>query len=266
MSIQANGNNLLIGRGKAYFDRYVSGVPSGNFRFLGVGPKFEITPSSTEKDRYDMSRAAAPLLTTVTTQQDHKLVIDLDEFTKDNLALALFGTTSVVTQATTAVTAETVFTGLAATLLPDTILRLKNRNVPFTGTGALVLTATPGPTPMVLGTDYEMEDGEMGLIRILSTCTTIATITAITAAYTPTTGTFSRVAAGVDTNIYGVVMFKGDPANGPAMEVEAWKVRIKPSAALALIADDYGLITLEGRVIADAVNHPTAPLYQVTYR
>lgn len=268
--MQANGNNMVIGRGKIYFDRYVNGVPSGLLRFMGVGPKFDVTPSSTEKDRYDMTKAAAPLLVTTTTQQDHKVVIDLEEFTKDNVALALFGTASTVTQGTTPVTSEAVFSGPAGKLLPDTILRLKNRNVPFTGTGALVLTATAGgsPTPLVLGTDYEEEDSEMGLIHILPgySAVTLGTTTLITAAYTPAASTFSRVAAGVDTGIFGTLVFKGDPANGPAMEIEVWKVRIKPSAALALIADDYASMSLEGRVIADAINHPTAPLYQVTYR
>lgn len=270
MSIQANPNNLLIGRGKAYFDRYVNNVPTGNFRFLGNAMKFEITPSTTEKDRYDMTQKSSPLLATVTTQQDHKFTIDLDEFTKENVALALFGTTSVVTQGTTPVTSETIFTGLAGTLLPDTVLRLKNRNVPFTGTGALVLTATGSgsPTALVLGTDYEAEDSEMGLIHILPTYATVtlASTTLITAAYTPTTGTFNRVAAGVDTNIHGALIYKGDPVNGPAQEVEVWNLRIKTSGAIALITDDYGSLPLEGRVIADTANHPNSPLYQVTYR
>ena len=265
MPIQANESNLLIGRGKAYFDRYVNGAPTGNFRFLGDASKLEITPSSTEKERYTMTKAAAPLLATVTTQQVHKVTVDLGEFTKDNLALALFGTAATVTQAATPVTAETIWSGTAASLVADTILRCANRNIT-----SLVLTATAGSTPtaLVLGTDYEIEDAEMGLIRILPGFSTVplATVTLIKAAYTPTVGTFSRVAAGVDTNIHGVLLFKGDPANGPAMEVEVWNTRIKPSAALALIADDYGAITLEGQVIDDSGNHPTAPLYQVTYR
>jgi hypothetical protein len=265
MSTQANQANLLVGRGKLYFDRYVNGVPTGIFRFLGDCSKLEVTPSSTEKERYTMTKAAAPLMAMVTTQQVHKVTIDAGEFTKENVAIALFGTSSSVTQATTAVTAENVFTGVAGTLLPDAILRLKNRNVPFTGTGALVLTATPTAT-LVLGTDYEVEDAEMGLIYILPTCSTVATITGISAAYTPAASTFNRVAAGLDVNIHGVLVFKGDPANGPAMEVEVWNLRIKPAAAIALIVDDFGMITLEGQAIDDSINHPLAPLYQITYR
>jgi hypothetical protein len=264
MASEANGDFLYLGRGKFYFNRLLNGAYQG-LRFIGNVSKGEITPTSTEKQIFASTKAAAPLLKTVTTQQTHTMTLDMSEWDAENVALGLFGTTSVVTQNTATVTAETIFTAASDGIKANTILRLANRSV-----SAVVLTATGSgsPTPLVAGTDYEIDDAVLGLIRILPTATTVAltAITLINAAYTAATSTFTRVAAGTDTEIVGQLVFMGDPASGPQMDVEVWKLRIKPSSALSLISDDFGVISLTGDVQDDSINHPNAPLYQVTYR
>lgn len=264
MSMQANPDFLSIGAGKFYFNRLVNGVYAG-LRFIGNVSKGDMTPTATKKQFFASTKATAPLLKTVATQQTHTLTMDLSEFSKENVALGLFGTSTIVTQDVATVTAEEIFNAATPGIAPDTILRLDNRNV-----SAIVLTATGSSTaiPLVKDLDWEIEDAEMGLIRILPTAVTVPlnTITLIKAAYTAALSTFTRVAAGVDTDITGQLVFIGDPASGPALELEVWSLRIEPSAALSLITTDFSSISLSGDVQDDSINHPDEPLYRVTYR
>ena len=55
-----NGNNILLGRGKIYFDRFdSSGVRTGEL-FLGNCPTFEITPTSARTSRSTRAPTGRP--------------------------------------------------------------------------------------------------------------------------------------------------------------------------------------------------------------
>jgi hypothetical protein len=250
MPAAANGDNLYIGRGKFYFDRYGSNMqPSGVLRFVGEADKGDISISSTNKSRYTTTKATNNKIASVDTQQTHTIAMDLMEFTKENLALALLGDVSTFTQSVTPVTSES----LAATHAIGDILQLKGRNP-----SSLILTGSSGP--LALGTDYEIEDQKIGLIRMLTAGTTVS------AAYTPGTTALPRIAAGQNTAIYGRLVFVGDPTIGPGFDVEAWKVKFMSAGVLSLLSDDFDKMSLNGEILDDSINHPSAPLYQVTYR
>lgn len=120
-----------------------------------------------------------------------------------------------------------------------------------------------GATTLVLGTDYIVVDASLGFIQTLAG----GTLTAgepITCSYTSGAFSISQVRAGTTADIRGELTFIGDPASGPILHVEFWKVQMTPSAAVALITDDFANFTLTGEVLADAVNHPTAPLYLIS--
>lgn len=250
MPASANGDNLYIGRGKFYFDRFGSNMqPSGTLRFVGEADKGDISISSTNKSRYTTTKATNNKIASVDTQQTHTIAMDLMEFTKENLALALLGDVSTFTQSVTPVTAES----LATAYKVGDIFQLKGRN-PTT----LVLTGSS--SALVLGTDYEIEDLKLGLVRMLTVGTTLS------AAYTPGTTGLSRIAAGQNTAIYGRLVFVGDPTLGPGFDVEAWKVKFMSAGVLSLLSDDFDKMSLSGEILDDSINHPSAPLYQVTYR
>ena len=55
-----NGNNILLGRGKIYFDRFdAAGVRTGEL-FLGNCPTFEVTPTSPRTSRSTRARTSPP--------------------------------------------------------------------------------------------------------------------------------------------------------------------------------------------------------------
>lgn len=252
MPSAANGNNLFIGAGKFYFDRFdpTTGLPSGMRRFVGEVDKGDITISSTNKTRYTTTKATNNKIASIDLQQTHTIALDLMEFTKENVSLALLGTPYTVTQPVTPVTAESL---AATSYAVGDIYQLAGRN-PTT----LVLTGAS--TALVLGTDYEIEDLKLGLVRMLTAGTTL------TAAYTPGTTALPRIAAGQNSSIHGRLIFVGDPINGPSFDLEAWNVKFMSGGVFSLLGTDFETMTLSGEILDDSVNHPTAPLYQVTYR
>lgn len=253
MPASANGDNLYIGRGKFYFDRFCTNMqPSGILRFVGEADKSDISISSTNKSRYTTTRATNTKIASVDTQQTHTIALDLLEFNKDNLALALLGTSAPVTQSGSAISNEAVSASAAA----GSIYKLRYRNI-----SAVTLKVGASTLPTDL---YEIEDPRLGLVRIFLDATIGAG--ALTASYTSDTFTFDRIAAGQNTAIYGRLVFVGDPTLGPGFDVEAWKVKFMSAGVLSLLSDDFDKMSLSGEILDDSINHPSAPLYQVTYR
>ena len=252
MPTAASGDNLYIGRGKFYFDRFdpISLLPTGVRRFVGEVDKGEISISSTNKTRYTTTKASNNKIASIDINQTHTIAVDLMEFTKDNVALALLGTASSFTQSATPITGESLCTTHAV----GDVLQLASRNP-----SSLVLTG-PSSTTLVLGTDYEIEDQKLGLVRMLTSGTTVS------AAYTPGSGSLSRIAAGTNVAIYGRLIFVGDPMNGPGFDVEIWKVKFMSGGVFALLSDDFDKMSLSGEILDDSTNHPSQPLYQLTYR
>lgn len=260
MSLQANGNNLLLGRGRLYFDRKNAAGAFQGLRFLGEASKLEIAPSTEKKDRFTSVKSAATKIASVIVSQTHTLNIELMEYTPDNIALALMGDSVAFTQAGGAVVAEALSGGVNAQ--PGRVYQTAQRNI-----SAVAVKA--GGVAAVLGTDYTIEDASTGLIYLVPggafDGTKIATIDYTGAAVLAAAAKY-KIQGGLESLIEGKLVFVGDPANGTPYDAEVWKVRISPSGALALITDDFGNIPLTGEVMDDSQNHPTEPLYRITQR
>ncbi len=250
MALEANPNELYLGRGKLYFDRFdSSGKPTG-YRFLGNCSKLELTPNVTVKEFYEHTRSAALKIANIPVQQKHTLAIDMSEgFQPDNAALALLGdTASLSSTSPTIVTEEPV----AASSGAGRVYRLQNRNI-----SGLAISA--GGTPLVEDTDFSVINPVTGMVHILTPQTA-----AITANYNSGTVAAMQMRAGLTANIRGSLIFEGDPANGPILDIQFWIVQIQPSAAIALITDDFATLSIAGECLADAVNHPESPIYTIT--
>jgi hypothetical protein len=259
MPTVADGSKLLLGRGKLYFDRWLPGTttPTGA-RMLGDCAKFDILPSVQTKDRYLSTKATATKLATVNITQQHMVQIEMGEYDPETVAVALLGDTALVTQAATPVTGESLTTSVNLGRIYQTAKRL-------IGT----ITVHQGATVLVAGTDYEVEDATMGLIRILPTSVTVTAGSAITIDYTPTAiiaPGLTKVSAGLESKIDGKLLFVGDPAQGHQWDGEFWHVRFTPNGALSLITSDFANIPVQAEVLDDSVLHPAEPLYRLTQR
>lgn len=256
MAQEANGANLLLGRGKIYFERNnpTTGAGTG-LEFLGNCTQLEITPSVERREKFSSTRSSATKLASVPISQSHQVAITMDEYVPYNLALALMGDAGLLAQASSTVTGETLTTSVK-----------KGRSYTTAFRKISTVVVKKGASTLVLGTDYEILDATRGLIRILPGSVTVVDGDTVTVDYAYAADTSEKVAGGTVGKIEGRLVFIGDPVNGPVYDLEIWKISINPAGALALIQDDFGNIPLQGEILDDATNHPTEPLYRMVKR
>ena len=108
MPENVDGNKILLGRGKIYFDRYDSNDALTGEYFLGNCPTFEITPTPEEIKKHSSATASADLIASDVIRTSLGIHIVGDEFSKENLARALYGGTSTLSQTGSAVTDEAI--------------------------------------------------------------------------------------------------------------------------------------------------------------
>lgn len=251
-----SSENLLLGKGQVFFDRFDAAGLSTGMKHLGNVETFELTTADDNVDKFSSMSAGAPLYKRVNRRRTITLKITGDEFHPENMALVTMGSQSTLAQAATAVVAEPI----SPATFPGTYYATKKLG-PIT---AVVLHF--GATVGVLGVDYAIINAAVGVVRILPG--TILT-GAVTIDYTPTVYATPSgpqvVHGGVSGIVQGHIMFLGDPSTGPKVKVDVWNCNISPDGAVGLISDDYATMGLTAAVLDDSVNHPASPLYEVTY-
>ena len=251
-----SSDNLLLGKGQVFFDRFdVNNLPTG-LRHLGNVQTFELTTTNSKLQKFSSMSAGAPLYKEVNHNRVVSIKMVADEFAPFNLALALMGDLAALVQAATAVVAESVM----AVVLPGGYFKLSKLG-PYTAVSVL-FNAVAG----VLGVDYQVVNAKAGVYQILPG--TILT-GPVTASYTPTAYTSLNgpqiVGGGTSGVVTGKLVFVGDPMTGPSILLEVWKANIAPDTAIGLISDAYGTLGLAAEVLDDTANHPSHPLFQTTY-
>jgi hypothetical protein len=247
MSTEVDASKLLLGRGKVYFDRFDdNGVKTGE-RFLGNCPTFEITPTVEDIKKYSSASAAGDLIASDVLRTSLALRIVGDEFSKENLAMALFGDNSTLAQTTAAITDESILAVQQGCYYPTLYRQIS----------AVVVTSDPAGTTYVLGTDYSV-DAVTGRIYIIPGGG-IADDDDILVDYTYATILLNTV-RGMNTRaVKGFIRFIGDPARGPKYECQVWRAAIHADGAMGFISDEYANFTMTGDIESDAVNHPDDP-------
>jgi hypothetical protein len=251
-----SSENLLLGKGQVFFDRFdVNGVSQG-LNHLGNVETFELTTADDKVQKFSSMSAGAPLYKEVNRRRTITLKITGDEFHPENMALITMGSQAVLVQAATAVVAEPVWAATkpgkyfsTAKLGPITAVAVKFG----AGTG-------------VLGTDYAIINASVGIIRVLpgTVLTGAVTVDYTPTAYTSPTGP-AVVSGGVSGVVQGRIYFIGDPSTGPKVTVNVWRVNMSPDGAVGLISDDFAQMSLTAAVLDDSAVHPTSPLYEVVY-
>lgn len=256
MAKEVSGDELLLGRGKVYFDRFDgSGAKTGE-RFLGNCTRFEITTEDDLRKRYSSATSSSPQMKSVNVRRTQSIAITMDQFNKENVALALMGTVSTYTQSA----------GSAANESPPTAQVKQGYWFPlvFRDVSNVVVTGSGGTPTHVAGTDYDV-DAVSGRIYVIPgggiTDGDTLEVDYDYAAHTGATA-LPKVQSGVSNVIEGFMRFIGDPASGPVWEAEVWKVSFTPDGALGFIQDDFGEMPLKGEVLDDSTSHPSEPYFQ----
>lgn len=252
------GANLLLGKGRVWFDRFDANGSKTGLRYLGNCTSFTVQPEDDVIEMRDSAQASTPLLARAVRSRDINLSLTLTEFMNENLALALMGNELSFTQSAGAVVDEPI-----GTVKKDRAYKLLGRQI-----SAVTVTKTPS-TNLVEGTDYEL-DLVSGVVYIKSTAVNVTDGDNVVVDYTKAAITapngLKQVAVGLATVVEGWLMFVGDPARGPKYDADFWRVSLQAETELGLVSDDWATFDLSGKVLSDVGGHPSSPYGLITQK
>lgn len=259
-----DSNLLQLGKGQILFARFSNAGVRGNYFHLGNCEQFEIAIEADVLDKYSSMSRGTPLYKRVVRRQDTSLRIQMEEWSKENLALFLMGTVETYSQAATPVVDEVLTTSAVL----GGYYKLANLG-PYTA--LTVQEATP--TPLVEGVDFRIVDPIVGIIQLLPGATAVADGETVEASYTPTAYTAatarSAIAGGTQSLIEGSLLFIPDPQSGQRWGCEVWRTSSTPDGALGMISEEFGTFSVQMGVQDDTVGtyggSATFPLYRMVH-
>ena len=201
--------------------------------------KFEIKPNSELKEMSSRGRSTyGQVIESVPLPKPADLSVTFAEVNKESIAMALFGTASVVNQGSGSITDEVVTAALGKWV------QLAHGNV---ATAGFVVTNSAATVTYVLGTDYEV-NYRIGLIRAIpGGAIADAASLKVDYAYNAISGT--AIAGGTQTQIRA--QFKLDGVNFAdqlPVIVDVWEAVLTPDSAFDFLQNDFAEIALKGRL------------------
>lgn len=240
MSIIHVTNEYAIPRGRVYFDRFdAAGLPTGEIA-LGNCPGFTFTADTEKAEHFSSETGLSEKDAALIVRVNRTGSLTCDNFSTDNLALFVSGSTETQTQSAGAVADE------PHTVTPGRIYQLGTSNTAPAGVrnvSAVTVKSADGLTTYVLGTDYAL-DLDMGRLQILAT-STIPVATPIEVSYTTTAKSWTRVKSGATAEVSGSLRVVADNASGTNRDWFMPKVTLTPSGDLPVIQEGTDFTTME---------------------
>jgi|SRR5579871_416029 len=253
----------MLGKGSILLDRFdpVTGLPTG-FQHLGNCTKFELDVKDDVAELYQSLNKNVTLIATAVKKRQPKISITGTDFNADHMAIAQMSTgkTSLATTATT-VTAETLITAAQAATAKGRFFRAANFNVDGSGTPPVV---SQNSVTLASPADYQLVDAVKGIFYIPVGSSMDGTH-AVTVTYHTLVGSQDQVAGATVPFVQGHLLFVPDPVDGQKIQCDIWRVNLNPNGQIGLIADDYGNWSLDGNILDDTANHPSAPFYLYSF-
>jgi hypothetical protein len=228
------------GQGKVYIGTALIGVGGirqpGILTYIGNAPKFKINHEETTSQRNESFSGSRLPFRRLAQGRSGTVDIGFDEFTKDNMALALLGAVTQVT-AGTAVVGYTFPTGAKI----GSVLAVPGKNLTATA-----LKDSAG-TPIILSAanDYDLDAfaGSFTLKAIPGT-------QPYKADYTP--GAFTKIAAmNQPTSDIYIRMDGINTDDGSRAIVDIFRARLSPISGWDAISNDYVDFEMQGSILAD---------------
>lgn len=230
-------DRYVLGQGKVFFDEIdpVTKRAMGKSRFIGNVPEdgFVISPTVQRVDHMESYSGYNRKDVSIETQQMATFTVRMEDISKENLAIAMFGESLTIANGTVSAEPHTAHLGYS--------FHLNRINL----TSFTSLTSAGGsPTTYVAGTDYIVRDLKTGEIFIPAD-SDIPDASAVRANYVA--GAMDRVSAYSRTNTELWVRFNGrNMANQLSPVVaEVFKARFSPAAALDFIKNSFPGMQLE---------------------
>jgi len=228
-------------------DLYIARYDSNTAAFLEfAGPyeasKFEIKPNTDLKEMSSRGRSTyGQVIESVPLPQPSDFTVTLSEVNKESLAMALFGTTSSLTQGSGTISNEAIAVTAAKV---DKWLQLSKENF---ATAGFVVTDVAGTTTYVLGDDYEV-NYRLGMIKVLSTGAIPSVTTLhVDGSYNAISGT--TIAGATQSQVRAKFKLDGvNFADQLPVIVDVWEGVMTPNSAFDFLSSDFAEIELTGRL------------------
>lgn len=236
MSLTARG---FMGAGGVQFSLIVAGVALG-YGSTRETSKFEIKPNSDIKELESKGKETyGQVIETVAVAKPSEVSINLREADYENLLLSFMGSAGTgINQASATVVDEVVVMKIGK------YTELANRNLASTG---LVLANSDATITYVLGTDYEVIY-LTGQIRALAGGA-ITELQSCKVDYTAGAMTSKKIMGATQTSIRAKILFTGkNMADDTPVLLTCWEGVFTPDNAFDLLANDFGEVTLKGKL------------------
>ncbi|TGT90922.1 MULTISPECIES: hypothetical protein [unclassified Mesorhizobium] len=228
--MDTQSRNLVVPRGKAFFARYLAGTQTpGPLRELGNCPELTLTAASTTLKNYGSQAGLQVLDAEIPITTALNGAIRTNDMRPENVSYWFMGAVGTVTATALTDQSETYLLVKAG----DTFQLGRTDSNP---TGARKLTnveVTDGapvtPTPLVLGTDYEL-DAELGLV------TALVDAAKWVVGFDTLVSTRQQIASTVSL-VEGELKFISFNAAGEQADITLPRVSIAPNGDLALVND-----------------------------
>lgn len=239
--------NYYLGSGKIYLDRYAPGTQNvtGEF-FLGNCPEFNVSVESETLDHMASTGGVKEEDESATLSVTRTISLVCDNVIKENLALALLGSASTLSQASATAEADTftsVKQGLSYQLgtsatNPSGVRQVSN----------VVVTdgAESSPTTYTVSDDYTV-DAVLGRVTIVAGGA-ITDASQIEVTYDVAATSRDLVLSGNET-FEGALRFIAYPRKGKPIDYFIPYVRINPNGEISLIGDEWTQIPLTGKAL-----------------
>ena len=217
-----------IGKGKVYL----------NDRFVGNVSEFTYGATEDKKELKDFTSQGGGNYNAVARIDAVTISLVMHDYSAENLALALFGTTSSVTAA--AVVDESITSGATLDTMVETVDMIDTSIDP-------VVTSDPAGTTYVKDTDYTVSAA--GIV-VLSTGS-IPASTPLLISYTKKA--VDVIQALTSSGQEYKLMFDGlnEAQSGAPAKITVHRAKFGPSDGVSAIGDDFGAITLSGDALKD---------------
>lgn len=228
-------DNLVLGRGKLYFERFPVGakVGSGGERYLGSTPELSVTQSETTLDHRSMEGGRSVKDRSVALTNDTSGSFTTDDISRENVALWYLGEHSSVV-----VTAATGMTSTYEGVKRGTFFQL-GRSVasPAGARNVSNVVVRKGAATVTMAGNYEVDEA-LGRVYILPDAAGIAEDDDLSFTFDEAGGTQDRIIPN-GQQIHGALRFIADNAEGDNDDRYYPYVKLAPDGDHSLKGDDW---------------------------
>ena len=238
---------LRSGRGKIYVAQLDLTYTPGPLRYVGYSKEGVMIKFGIEEQKVKESDTGLDsIVSQMTTGYDPAFDFAMQEWTRKNLALALWSDSAVVAAGT--VTDEEQATGLVA----DDVIKTVRPKI-----SSVVITDDAGsPATLVAGTDYEVTDAQNGIITLLDV-TGFTQPFHVAYAYAESYQVPFGTTPDREHRIVFAGLNKANQLNGFGFEL--YRVKFKPTEELIMKSFEFNDLKLTGTLLPDP-SKPNDPL------